>query len=194
MSGSGHGVGAVLNTASPRAGAGGRRPSAAERERVASRLRTACGDDRLSVETFVDRIDLAYAARTRTELERLVEDLPHEQPVGRAALAATLWLSGWATRLGEAWQRPRVQQLVLPTRERTLLGRGRDCDAPLPIRTVSAHHALLTHRDGRWTITDLSSLNGTFVNGRRVVDAVAVRPGDELQLAELRFRLVAPPV
>ena len=182
----------MLTTASPAAAAGARRPSAAERERVARRLRSACADERLSVETFAGRLELAYTAPTQAELDRLVEDLPQAQPVGRAALAATIWLSGWAARLGEAWQRPRVQQLVLPRRERTLLGRSRACDVPLPAPAVSGRHALLTYRDGRWTVADLGSLNGTFVNGRRIVDAVAVRPGDELQLADLRFRLAAP--
>jgi hypothetical protein len=185
-------VGAVLTTASPAAAAGARRPSSAERERVARRLRAASADERLSVETFAGRLELAYTARTRAELDRLVEDLPQSQPVGRAALAATVWLSGWAARLGEAWQRTRAQELVLPRRERTLLGRSRECDVPLPAPAVSSRHALLAYRDGRWTVADLGSLNGTFVNGRRIVDAVAVRPGDELRLADLRFRLAAP--
>jgi hypothetical protein len=182
----------VLNTASPAVASGGRRPSAAERERVATRLRSACGDERLSVETFTGRLALAYAARTRAELEQLVDDLPRPGTAGRATLAATAWLSAWIARVGEAWRQPRAQELVLPLRERTLLGRSRDCDAPLTSAAVSAHHVLVLHAEGRWTVDDLGSLNGTFVNGRRIVDRIEVRAGDELRLGDVRFRLVAP--
>jgi pSer/pThr/pTyr-binding forkhead associated (FHA) protein len=112
---------------------------------------------------------------------------------GRAALAATVWISAWSARLEQAWRQPRAQELVLPVRERTLLGRARDSDLPLVSAAVSARHALLQHRDGRWTLEDLGSLNGTFVNGRRIADAVEVRPGDEVRLADVRFRLAAPP-
>jgi FHA domain-containing protein/uncharacterized protein DUF1707 len=170
----------------------GRRPSAAERERVASRLRAACGEDRLSIETFTGRLALAYAARSRAELEQLVDDLPRPRAAGRAALAATAWLSVSTARVAEAWREPRAQELVLPLRERTLLGRSRDCGAPLTSAVVSAHHALLVHARGRWTIEDLGSLNGTFVNGRRILDRAEVRAGDDLRLGDVRFRLVAP--
>lgn len=192
MSGSRRGVGGVLTSASPTAASGGRRPSAAERERVAGRLRSACGDERLSIETFTGRLGLAYAARTQSELEQLVDDLPRSRAVGRAALAATAGFSAWVGHLGEAWRQSRTQELVLPLRERTLLGRSRDCDAPLTSAAVSAHHALVLHTAGRWTVDDLGSLNGTFVNGRRILDRVEVRPGDALGLGDVRFRLVAP--
>lgn len=192
MSGSRRGVGAVLTSASPTAGSAGRRPSAAERERVATRLRTACGDERLSIETFTGRLALAYGARTRSELEQLVADLPRPHPVGRAALAATAWVAGWVDRLGEAWRQPRAQELVLPLRQRTLFGRSRECDVPLTSGAVSAHHALVLRTDDGWTVDDLGSLNGTFVNGRRIVDRSEVRAGDELRLGDVRFRLVAP--
>lgn len=43
-------------------------------------------------------------------------------------------------------------------------------------------------RDGAWRIVDLGSSNGTWVNGRRVVEA-GVRPGDELRLGAARVKL-----
>ena len=40
------------------------RPSFDERERVARRLRGACAEDRLSVDTLSHRLEIAYTART----------------------------------------------------------------------------------------------------------------------------------
>jgi hypothetical protein len=52
------------------------RASDAEREAVVARLRDAAGEGRLTVEELAERIDAAYEARTRAELEPLTADLP----------------------------------------------------------------------------------------------------------------------
>jgi adenylate cyclase len=73
------------------------------------------------------------------------------------------------------------------------IGRAPGNDVILPEDLqVSKEHALLFHGDGRWWIHDLKSVNGTFVNGRRVAQA-ALRDGDELALGRthLVFRLPA---
>jgi hypothetical protein len=59
------------------------RASDAEREAVVARLRDAAGEGRLTVEELAERIDAAYAAKTRAELEPLTADLP--APAGRSA-------------------------------------------------------------------------------------------------------------
>jgi hypothetical protein len=51
------------------------RASDAERERTADQLRHAAGEGRLTVEELDERLDAAYAARTRGELEQLVGDV-----------------------------------------------------------------------------------------------------------------------
>ena len=56
------------------------RASDAEREAVVARLRDAAGEGRLTVEELAERIDAAYAARTRDELEPLTADLPAAAP------------------------------------------------------------------------------------------------------------------
>jgi hypothetical protein len=52
------------------------RASDAEREAVVARLRHAAGEGRLTVEELGERIDAAYGATTRAELEPLTADLP----------------------------------------------------------------------------------------------------------------------
>jgi hypothetical protein len=60
------------------------RASDAEREAVVARLRDAAAEGRLTVEELTERIDAAYAARTRADLEPLIADLP-APPAGVAA-------------------------------------------------------------------------------------------------------------
>src|SRR5437868_2296440 len=68
--------------------------SDAERGQAVERLRAHAVDGRLTLEEFAERIDTAYAARTRDELEELNRDLP--APTTAAAPApkrkATRWL------------------------------------------------------------------------------------------------------
>jgi hypothetical protein len=52
------------------------RASDSEREATADRLRVAAGDGRLDHDELEERLEAAYAARTRGELEALTADLP----------------------------------------------------------------------------------------------------------------------
>ena len=52
------------------------RASDAERDVVATRLREAHAEGRLTVEEFSERLDAALAARTRGDLDALTRDLP----------------------------------------------------------------------------------------------------------------------
>jgi hypothetical protein len=60
----------------------GLRVGDAEREAVAAELREHYAQGRLSMEDFQQRLDAAYAARTRGDLDRLISDLPPVRPPG----------------------------------------------------------------------------------------------------------------
>lgn len=51
-----------------------------DREQVASALKDATAEGRLSVDELSDRLDQAYGARTRAELDRAVAGLPTRAP------------------------------------------------------------------------------------------------------------------
>ena len=53
-----------------------------------------------------------------------------------------------------------------------LIGSRDDCDLRVAEPTVSGHHCRLTHQGNGFTVEDLGSTNGTFVNG------VMIAPGD----------------
>jgi hypothetical protein len=57
------------------------RASDAERERVATLLRAGATEGRITLEELSERLELAYAARTRRELDVVVEDLPADDVV-----------------------------------------------------------------------------------------------------------------
>ena len=73
--------------------------------------------------------------------------------------------------------------------EPTVLGRDLDADIQVPHGKVSRHHARIASEDGRWTLTDLDSRNGTLVNGARV-DQQALASLDEIVLGDTRFLFV----
>jgi hypothetical protein len=62
--------------------------SSAEREVVLERLNRACGEGLLSLREYSERVEDAQLARTRAELDRLVDGLPE---VGEAPDVRTEW-------------------------------------------------------------------------------------------------------
>jgi len=60
-----------------------------------------------------------------------------------------------------------------------VVGRDLDCDLVVQEPTVGGRHCRLTHRTNGFTIEDLGSRNGTFVNGVRIApgEQVSVRQG-----------------
>jgi pSer/pThr/pTyr-binding forkhead associated (FHA) protein len=74
--------------------------------------------------------------------------------------------------------------------ERTLVGRSPDCDIFLDDITVSRRHAVLIEKAGSFVIEDQGSLNGVFVNKRRV-ESGELEDGDELQIGKYRLTFFA---
>jgi hypothetical protein len=56
------------------------RASDAERERTASTLREHAAVGRLDVDELAERLEIAYSARARSELDALLADLPRADP------------------------------------------------------------------------------------------------------------------
>jgi ABC transport system ATP-binding/permease protein len=77
---------------------------------------------------------------------------------------------------------------VLPQGQKPLiLGRGSEADIRLPSPSVSRRHARLSPARPEWTLVDLNSTNGTFVNGRRVGGPVTMKAGDTIQIGSFRL-------
>jgi hypothetical protein len=83
----------------------------------------------------------------------------------------------------------RAGETFRPAGERTRIGRSPDCEIFLDDVTVSRNHAVLVEQDGKFLIEDQGSLNGTFVNRRRI-DNQELENGDELQIGKYRLTFV----
>jgi pSer/pThr/pTyr-binding forkhead associated (FHA) protein len=80
----------------------------------------------------------------------------------------------------------RAGEHFVPQSERTTIGRSPDCDIFLDDVTVSRSHAILLREGGSFVIEDQGSLNGTFVNRRRI-DSSPLSDGDEVQIGKYRL-------
>jgi pSer/pThr/pTyr-binding forkhead associated (FHA) protein len=87
-----------------------------------------------------------------------------------------------------------AERRVIPLEgEVTHIGRGLSADVRLDDATVSRKHAMIVRRGDDAVILDDRSMNGVWVNGERIAEAV-LGDGDEIVLgrAALRFAVTAP--
>ncbi len=147
------------------------------RQRLARTLNVAYSDGLLSEGTFAHRLDLLFRSPV-VDPASVVGDLTFRRPRGAVDRLKR------ALRLGPA--SPPAPVLALDwtgTQTELLVGRHHGCDVVLGDPTVSRRHALLRFRDGHWFVRDLESMNGTTVNGSRVVRC-RLEPGDQLAFGE----------
>jgi pSer/pThr/pTyr-binding forkhead associated (FHA) protein len=90
---------------------------------------------------------------------------------------ATLVIRSGGGRSGEAFK---------VAGERMTIGRSPDAEVFLDDVTVSRNHALLVQRRDGLYIDDLGSLNGTYVNRRRI-ESHRLQNGDELQVGKYKL-------
>ena len=74
--------------------------------------------------------------------------------------------------------------------DRMTIGRRPDSDIFLDDVTVSRDHALIVRRNGGYWLDDLGSLNGTYVNRRRI-DSHRLEDGDELQVGKYKLTFLS---
>lgn len=153
------------------------RVSHRDRIRAVRALRNAARRGRLSDLTFVNRLKAVSDARQHRELRAATVDLPW----GPRA---------WWDRLFGRRSAAELDLRLPPTPNTYVIGRDESCDLLLTHATVSRRHALLKPVAGQWMIVDLSSMNGTRINGWRVREQAPLRPGDVLHVGDLRLRIV----
>ena len=70
--------------------------------------------------------------------------------------------------------------------DEVLIGRHASADIRLPDLSVSRYHAILTVSEGKWTIKDMGSKSGLFINGSMVKEAV-LNENDVITLGNRRL-------
>jgi hypothetical protein len=160
-----------------------------ERRRVAAveRLGGSYAAGRLGEDSLEFRVGQALTATSDDGLRLALFGLPDAEDLARRARAFGDRVLGTTTAL---LIDGRPDLLLSPSAERQswLIGRASDCDIQPVAISVSRRHARVDVRGGCWTVTDLDSANGTFVNGVRVSRA-ALRPRDVVHFAAVSAEL-----
>ena len=82
--------------------------------------------------------------------------------------------------------RRKYQKYCVQEECRLNIGRAPDNQIIFENRYVSAHHACLIWKDGIWSISDMQSRNGTFLNERRIATKKLL-PGDTVYIMGLKI-------
>jgi hypothetical protein len=83
----------------------------------------------------------------------------------------------------------RPETLDLEPTHPVSLGRSRDNTIVLRNEHASRLHAKIIFEEGRWYLQDFS-LNGTYVNGERVQQRLALDHGEEIRIGDIRYRFL----
>jgi hypothetical protein len=121
-----------------------------------------------------DETTMTFSAEdVHDERADLLEELGIEGPA--------LVIRSGGGRTGEAFALERPQ---------TTIGRSPECDIFLDDVTVSRRHAVVERDEPAFTIEDLGSLNGTFLNRSRI-ERGPLGHGDEVQIGKYRLIFLA---
>ena len=149
-------------------------------------------DERLGMGEFgikttpVDRADIGNQAPARKKPE------PRSAPVSAAAkqapppAAPVVPAAAAAPRIAAPKAKPAAltaagKRINLPPGG-VVIGRSSSCEVVLEDPNASRRHAAVRQSSSGWQVEDLGSTNGIKINGRRVVGAHELRPGDRIEL------------
>lgn len=84
------------------------------------------------------------------------------------------------------YKSPDGLETAFPLEDVNTIGRHPKNNIRLNDREISKEHAVIERLNGRYTVRDLRSSNGTYVNSKRVSDS-PLKDGDEIQLGSMRL-------
>lgn len=116
-------------------------------------------------------------------------------PPAAPAPAATTAPAGGASAYLELLGNREARSRLFPLHDEVVIGRDRqdalasDQFVCVPLHTISRRHARMRRRGSAWSVEDLHSSNGTFVNAERLLPGTwrELHDGDELALASTQF-------
>ena len=96
--------------------------------------------------------------------------------------------------------RCRLTYVIRGTREqvvlqgpRVVIGRSSRCDLTIADDSISRNHAELILGPDGWTLRDLDSRNGTFLNGQRIRNTQPLKAGDRVKVGVATFTVMPEP-
>jgi pSer/pThr/pTyr-binding forkhead associated (FHA) protein len=70
-----------------------------------------------------------------------------------------------------------------------IIGRAKECTLRAGSEAISRRHCAILRRESGWSVRDLKSRNGTYLNDERIEQETQLKVGDELRVGPLRFRV-----
>lgn len=78
-------------------------------------------------------------------------------------------------------------------KETTVIGRSKKCEIFIKDPFMSKENTVIYHQDGVFRIKDLGSTNGTYVNGKQLLDKpVKLKDSDKITVGGIDFIFVDP--
>jgi hypothetical protein len=130
---------------------------------------------------------LVIARGALKDLRRTVSPAPdatgfHAAPVFAAADTADAWL---VVERGGGLERDQRFDLI----GGLSIGRSKESDVQIEDRYASSLHARVFSRENRFYVEDMSSTNGTLLNGAVLKGEAELIDGDTIQIGDTEFRL-----
>ncbi len=129
------------------------------------------------IDTQVNRADTPAVVDAQKRREKPAPIPSGSKPTTAVQAAAIPVPAGWMIRPLDG------KAAVLLRKSKIVIGRAESCDVPVEARGISSQHCELAYDAGFWSIRDLGSRNGTFVNGSKI-DSWILNVGDEVRLGE----------
>jgi len=101
-------------------------------------------------------------------------------------------VAGWLDCVaGPPWAPKALRERLATRPEGIRVGRGEECDVILSDSAVSRIHCAIRCEEGSWSLIDLGSTHGTFVDGRRIAAQhhEPLRPGASVGIGPWILRL-----
>jgi cardiolipin synthase A/B len=170
---------------------------------VVDRARVFIGSMNLRYENLEKRREVGILVDEPSVVHRMVEifESDWEQKQRASSAAQTTTLIGTGPLAAPEPEEP-VERFVLLSRRdalsrfplrmgETTIGRAEDNDIILLFPEVSRYHAKVILEEENFIVRDLSSQNGTFVNGQPLKGEKRIKSGDLVQIADCEeFRFV----
>ncbi len=122
-----------------------------------------------------------------------------------AGIGIFLWLRGQGPRtqsaeqafLEDTAQVTRKKKYQLSEKKPLMLGRmlgksGKFSYLLIPEPTIGRRHALVEFQEHSFWVSDQGSVNGTYLNGRKIARKTRLNHGDVIKLHQFEFRFVLP--
>jgi predicted component of type VI protein secretion system len=74
-----------------------------------------------------------------------------------------------------------------PTEAKTTVGRSDECEYLLDDKSISRRHLEVYYRSKGWSVRDLDSTKGTFINGEKISEPTLLKNGDVIKLGNITF-------